>query len=403
MSVLGDIGGVLGGASGLFGSLNQMIGDTGVSDAYAKQRELMTWNNKFQSEENQKSRDFTKEMYDKQWSDYTDYNSYVSMVKRAEQAGVSPAALFQNGAPSSIGGLSPASVGHSASPSPSYADVVNPVNRQAETFHSISQGLQALSQATKTGFETSKIVPLMSAQIKNQLSQAGLNDIRQSSEDFELGLRKIYGKKLYDSELGKNYAQMLNSYNQAYLYAEEGKTQDSIRELNKADRLYKDALRDSTDKQVQFMDLQMSWFPREMRAKIRNLNSSASESEANAEQLSLFNKIYSDQRFKHSIISQAVTAGQQAIDANKMTKKQVEHMQYMIEQAAYANDMKEFKFWSDQIQSYMGAVGQAASAFYGAGALRELIKLRKAGISSTTLESGRNYYLDSDGLLFRRP
>lgn len=324
-----------------------------------------------------KSRDYTRQMYEKQWSDYTDFNSYASMVKRAEEAGVSPASLFQSGAPSSIGSLSPASVGHTASPSPSYADIVNPVNRQAETFHSISQGLQALSQASKLGFETTQIVPLMSAQIKNQLSAAGLNDIRQKSEDFELGLRQIYGKKLYDSEVGKNFAQMINSYNQAYLYAEQGNTQESIRELNKADRLYKDSLRISTDKQVEFMNLQMSWYPKEMRAKINNLNSSAAESAANAENTQIWNKIQSDQRYRHSIISQAVTAGQQAIDANKLTKNQVSHLNYMIEQAAYANDMKEFTYWSGQVQSYMQSIGQAASAFYGAGALRELIKMRQ--------------------------
>lgn len=407
METLGSVGGALSGASAFMGSLSQVFGSDDyqrqADQAYVRQREMMNQNNKFQAEENEKSRDFTRQMYDKQWSDYTDFNSYASMVKRAEQAGISPAALFQNGAPSSVGGISPASVGHSASPSPSYADIVNPVNRQAETFHSISQGLQALSQASKLGFETTKIVPLMSAQIRNQLSSAGLNDIRQKSEDFELGLRQIYGKKLYDSEVGKNFAQMINAYNQAYLYAEEGKTQESIRELNKADRLYKDSLRLSTDKQVEFMNLQMSWYPKEMRAKINNLNSSAAESSANAENMQIWNKIHSDQRFKHSIISQAVTAGQQAIDANKMTKKQVEQLNYLISQAAYADDMKEFTYWSSQVQGFVHSVGEAASAFYGAGALRELIKLRQAGSVGSSIESGRGYYLDNDGLLFRRP
>lgn len=405
LNAIGSIGGALQGASGFVGSLNQVIGgnDYDPLTAFYRQREMMRENNKFQSQENEKSRDFTRQMYAQQWSDYTDYNSYNAMVERAKEAGISPAALFQNGAPSSIGGISPGSVGHSASPSPSYADVVNPVNRQAETFHSISQGLQALSQASKLGLESTRIVPLMSAQIQGQLSQAGLNDIRRSSEEFELGLRKIYGSKLNDSELGKNYAQMIDSYAQAYLYAEQGKTQESVRELNKAERLYKDAKRESTDKQVQMMDLEMQWYPREMGAKIRMMNNQGEEAAANAEQQRIFNKIYSDQRYKHSIISQAVTAGQQAIDANKMTKKQVEHMNYMIEQAAYANDMKEFKFWSDQIQSYMQSIGQAASAFYGAGALRELIKLRKAGSLGSSIESGKGYYLDKDGLLFSRP
>lgn len=379
--VLGNVGGALSGASSFFGSLNQLLNLDDYyrqsQDAFNKQRQLMSENNQFQSIENQKSRDYQSVMYEKQFSDLVNYNSYASMVQRAKDAGISPAALFQNGAPSMLGGISPVSAGHSASPSPSYEGIVNPVNRQAESFHSISSGLKALGDLAKTGMETSQLVPLMSAQIKNQLSQSGLNDIRSMSEDFELGLRQIYGKKLYDSELGKNYSQMINAYNQAYLFAEEGKTQDSVRQLNLADRLYKDSLRLSTDKQVEFMGLQMSWYPKQMRAQIENLLSSASESSANADQTRLFNKIYSDKRFQHSIISQAVTAGQQAIDSNKMTKQQVQHLNYMIEQAAYANEMKEFSYWSSQIQSYMSSLGQAASAFYGAGALRELIKLRQ--------------------------
>lgn len=384
--VLGGIGSGLAGVSSISQTLGNMFSsrDGDVNSVYEKQKMLMDQNNKFQSEENQKSRDFTSEMYKKQWSDLTSWNDYKNVVSRALAAGISPSAIFSSGAPSQLGGVSPASVGHSASPSPSYGDIVNPVNRQAESFHSISSGLKSLVDLAKTGVETQQIGSLMKAQIQNQLSEAGFNDIRSKSADFELGLRQIYGKKLYDSELGKNAAQMVNAYAQAYLSAEEGNTQESVRELNKAERLYKDMLRGSTDKQIEMMNLQMQWYPKEMRARINNLNTEsyknaaqASEASASAEQTRLFNRIYSDKRYQHSIISQAVTAGQQAIDANKMTKQQVQHMNYMIEQAAYANDMKEFTYWSNQINGFVGTLGQAASQFYGAGALRELIKLRQ--------------------------
>lgn len=405
---MADFASILSGAGGLLsgiGSASQIFGNLfggndyyrQSQDAFNKQKQLMNLNNEFQSAENIKSRNFTKQMYEKQWQDYQDYNDYSAMVRRAVNAGVSPSALFQSGAPAQFGGLSPASVGHTASPSPSYEGIVNPVNRQAESFHSISSGLSALASATKMGAETSQIVPLMSAEIQNQLSQAGFNDIRSKSADFEFGLRQIYGKKLYDSELGLNFAKAVDLYSSSYLHAQEGKTQDSVRELNLANRLLKDTQRESTNKEIQMFDLQISWYPKEMSAKINNLNAQSEESKASAsnlsastEQTKLFNKIYSDKRYQHSIISQAVTAGQQAIDQNKLTRQQVQHMNYMIEQAAYANDLKEFTYWSNQIQGYVHSVGEAASSFYGAGALRELVKMRQMSRIPPTTVIGFN-------------
>lgn len=284
--ILGGIGSGLAGVSSISQTLGNLFNssDGDVNSVYEKQKMLMDQNNKFQSEENQKSRDFTSEMYKKQWSDLTSWNDYKNIVSRALDAGISPSAIFSSGAPSMLGGVSPASVGHSASPSPSYGDIVNPVNRQAESFHSISSGLKSLADLAKTGVETQQIGSLMKAQIKNQLSEAGFNEIQAKSADFELGLRQIYGKKLYDSELGKNASQMVNAYAQAYLFAEQGNTQESVRELNKAERLYKDMLRDSTDKQIEMMNLQMQWYPKEMRAKIDNLNSSTEENRASAQE-----------------------------------------------------------------------------------------------------------------------
>lgn len=403
LSVLGSAGGVLSGIGSFAQGFSNLFGGDDyyrqAQDAFNKQKDLMKFNNEFQSSENVKSREFTEKMYKKQWQDYMDYNDYSAMVSRALNAGISPSALFQSGAPAQFGGLSPASVGHSASPSPSYEGIVNPVDRRAESFHSISSGLNALANASKLGVETTRLVPLLNAQIKNQLSESGLKDIQAKSADFEFGLRQIYGKKLYDSELGKNASQMVNAFAQAYLFAEEGNTQESVRELNKAERLYKDILRDSTNKQIEQMNLQIQWYPKEMRARINNLNTEsqknvaqASEASASAEQTRLFNKIYSDKRYQHSIISQAVTAGQQAIDANKMTKQQVQHMNYMIEQAAYANDMKEFTYWSNQINGFVNTLGQAASQFYGAGALRELIKLRQLGQQPAPSSPPLEYY-----------
>lgn len=394
---IGNVAGIAGGVSSVFGSLGNFFGSNDddyyrkAQDAFNKQRQLMSENNAYQSSENEKGREFQRQMYEKEFSDVTNWNDYKNMVKRAQDAGISPSALFQSGAPAQFGGLSAPSTSHSAIPSPSYEGVVNPVDRQAESFHSVASGLQALAQAQKAGVETTQVAPLMSAQIKNQLSEAGLNSVRASSEDFEFGLRKIYGKKLYDSELGRNYAQMINDYSQAYLYAEQGNTQESVRLLNRAERLYKDALRDSTNKQIEMVNMQLAWYPQEMKAKINNYNASSEESRASAQnytasavQTKIFNKFYSDRRYAHSFITQVVEQGRQAVKQTDISEAQVKQLNYMVEQAAFSNDMKEFTYWSNQVTNFVGTLGQAASQFYGAGALRELMHIRQGAQQSPT-------------------
>lgn len=320
LSVLGSAGGVLSGIGSFAQGFSNLFGGDDyyrqAQDAFNKQKDLMKFNNEFQGSENVKSREFTEKMYKKQWQDYMDYNDYSAMVRRALDAGISPSALFQSGAPAQFGGLSPASVGHTASPSPSYEGIVNPVDRRAESFHSISSGLNALASASKLGVETSRLVPLMNAQIKNQLSESGLKDIQAKSADFEFGLRQIYGKKLYDSELGKNAAQMVNAYAQSYLFAEEGNTQESIRELNKAERLYKDILRDSTDKQIEQMNLQIQWYPKEMRARINNLNTESQKNVAQASEANASAGLkYSETRFQDMVNDIKASSKDDELDA----------------------------------------------------------------------------------------
>lgn len=390
MAVSFDLGSFIPGAFNSVLGLFSQESQSGLQNmSIQAQKNMMKENNAFQSSENEKARNFTKQMYEQQLADTQSWNDFSSIVQRAMKAGISPSAIFGSGAPQQLGGIMPPTVGHSAVPSGSYGDVINPPNRSAEAFSSIASALASLSQAAKTGVETGHLGSLMSAQMKNYLSQASLNDVRSSSEQFELSLRKIYGSKLYDSELGKNYSQMVNAYHQAMLFAEQGKTEESKRELNLAERLYKDSLRASTDAQAEKTRLETSWYPAYMRAYIGNLNASSEESRASAaehnasaEQVQIFNKIYSDKRYAHSLITEAVERGRQAVGQTKITKSQAEQMTYMVEQAAYANDMKEFTFWSNQINQFVGTLGDAATSIYGAGALKALTQLRQGQLQS---------------------
>lgn len=324
-------------------NLFDSVTGTSAKRTKAAQEDLMRQNQEFQSGENEKSRAFARDFWNEQFDKTANYNSFSSVVRRALDAGINPSALFQNGAPSQFQPSTASASYGQASPSPSYGDVVNPVNRGAEAFSSVAQGLRAISEAKKLGVESSKVGALMDAQTKDLLSQAGLNDVRQKSEDFELGLRRIYGNKLYDSELGRNYAQMVNYYANSYLAAEEGNTQESVRQLNMAKRLYNDALRRSTDKQIEFVNMQLSWFPREMEAKIRNYTSQANlfDSEKTLADMRSDNvKFWNDlnKQERASLASDIRQRTNNAIKEGKILDSQVKQVEQLTRQLELEND-----------------------------------------------------------------
>lgn len=335
MAVNFDLGSFIPGAlNSVFGLFSQESQSGLQNMSIQAQKNMMKENNAFQSSENEKARNFTKQMYEQQLQDTQSWNDYSSIVQRAMKAGISPSAIFGSGAPQHLGGIMPPSVAHSAVPSGSYGDVINPPNRSAEAFSSIASALASLSQAAKTGVETGRLGSLMSAQMKNYLSQSNLNDVRSSSEQFELSLRKIYGSKLYDSELGKNYSQMVNAYHQAMLFAEQGKTEDSKRQLNLAERLYKDSLRQSTVAQAEKLRLETSWYPAYMRSYIGNLNASSEESRASAAYH------YSSARF----------ADAQAFEKELSNEISKATQPYDIDNAIYNADVIQFMQQSSQKQ-----------------------------------------------------
>lgn len=383
-SVLSGIGSLLGGVSSLGSLFGSDDTDYQRHESWWYQNKLQESNNAFQSSENAKARAWQKDMFDYEFAKTADFNSYKNMVSRALEAGISPSTLFGNGSPALMGGMSAPATSHSASPSPSYGDIVNPVNRRvessrmlADSFGSVASGLSALAQATKTGVETGHIGSLMSAQMKNQLSQAGFNDIQTSSQDFELGLRKIFGKQLYSSEVGRNFAQMTNSFAQAYLAAEEGNTQESVRELNKAKRLYNDALRSCTDRQREQIELEMSWFPREMQAKIDNLRASAEESRAVAQNQLTQADLNRVQKSIAELTKVDVVEGVRLQTENlskegKILDSQVEAARAAAEQAKYAESHKEWIFWKDYITDIISTGISAVTSYKSMRAFQTL-------------------------------
>lgn len=359
-------------------------------------------NRDWQTVEAEKARQFSAEQLQKQM----DYNSPVYQANELRKAGLNPVIGMSNG--SAVASVS----GGSSAPVASPVQGVSPIQGQPvdlgipQAVQSMGAFLKSIADAKKTGVETDYLEQTFYDAVAKFHSEQTLRTLEVASKEMDNYIKH----RVKDARIEQAWQELEEVGTRVLMNQASAHETYSRADLDKALERMNDALARYHGENSVYLKLHVDNFVRDFDSMLRlrdseiaKNRSSAKESSSNAEHLDIWNKIHSDKRFQHSIISQAVTAGQQAIDANKMTKQQVQHMNYMIEQAAYANDMKEFTYWSGQIQSYMQSVGQAASAFYGAGALRELIKLRKAGITSNPIESGRGYYLDNDGLLFKRP
>lgn len=302
---------------------------------------------------------YAKELMDYQWSKYQSPEAQVAAMTRA---GLNPAVMFGSGGKGAFAAPS------SSMPSSSPIQVPNVFD-----ISSTAAFIKSVADAKKAGMDTK----LSEQEIKNKEVERQLNE-------FNLDLQKQFGKSFKSVELEKAYKDLLLSVDSHDLRVQEKALNDWRIVTEKAVSSIKESEREIALQRLANNPTAISLENELMKEKAKTekaqqgaFYSQSKVSNASAEQIELFNKIYSDSRYKHSLITQAVEAGRSAVEQRKLTKSQAEHMSYMVEQAAYSTDMQEFTYWSNQIQGFVHSVGEAASSFYGAGALRELIKVRQ--------------------------
>ena len=69
-----------------------------------------------------------------------------------------------------------------------------------------------------------------------------------------------------------------------------------------------------------------------------------------------------DPKARESLLKEIRVAGDAAVARKQLTKNQAAEMYHYAQQAAYADDMKKFTYWSDQVQGYLGIVLGAGGA-----------------------------------------
>lgn len=306
-----------------------------------------------------KQMDLQKDLMQYQWNNF---QSPTAQVKELAKAGINPAVAFGNGAPSmgsfnQAPALSPPSFGIGTT-----------------SLTELAYYMKSLADAKKAGVDTK----VGEEEVKNK-------QIERQVMEFNLDIQKAFGKEFKSVELAQAYRNLLllsdthdlNELDKAIrTYKQEAEKAISTQEGYKAEMLRQ---RMENNPVVIRLENELLEEKSKTERSQQSVNyASAKNQSSQADQNEIFNKIYSDKRYGHSLITQAVEAGRQAVEQSRISKSQAEHMNYLVEQAAFANDMKEFTYWSEQIQGFVHSIGEAASSFYGAGALRELINLRQA-------------------------
>lgn len=387
--------GILGGT----GVLNSLLGYASSqqisSQHIAAQKQENQLNRDWQTLEAEKARAWSSQMTDKQNA----WNSPQNQVKMLQQANINPAVAFGSGS----GTVSAASV--PTGEMPQSVQGLTPVPGQPFDLRlgELGQLMKNLGEAKKLGIDTKYAEASFDLNLESLLQEVNARTLSNAGLKLDNTLKKFKlphdVKIAYEAAKKASYDALVSQQTVGYVknQSELAKTQAN---LNKA-------LEQLNSDQSQLLKLdianynsKLNSFLKLQSAQASEANAKAVEAAAQAQQTKLFNKVYGDKRFQHSLISQAVSASQTAIEQGKLTKRQADQMKYLVEQAAYATSMQEFTYWSDQVNKFVSTVGQAASQFYGAGALRELIKLRGA-MSDKTFDpnAGRGYQMENGHLV----
>lgn len=370
-----------------------------------QQREENELNRQFQAEQLKNQQDWNRE----QWNLENEYNSPENQMKLLRAAGINPAAYLANeqglasaaAAPVSMGAPSvgsSGSVGTSVTPSMP-VQVQNP-------FAGFAESMRSFAEAKKAGVESERLDKLMDSELDKLISEKNLNEIGAQIRSIErdiLSSTKDTRVKQAVADYEKTLRDVLLSDSQADLVQLKSVTEQLQHMLLSRDIDMKDVDLESMKTRLKYLESDIKATIDEKRASAQESRAKADEASASAEQTKIFNRLYNDARFRHSFMSQVVDDARQKQKQLKMTDKQIEQLNYLCDKLAYETDMQAITYWSDRIFKLIDSVGSAASQFYGAGALRELMNMRGM-MSKPQLHSGAPYALDPEsGILFKKP
>ena len=337
-------------------------------------RENMELGWKYQRDLQQQSSELQYENWLKQFNAQNAYNSPSSEVARMLAAGINPF-VSNNGSTVTAGSSSmPAAASAPSSSSPSIASAPS----LAGSFSEFSQGIKDISQAIGQNIHNSKAKAILDAELDKLLKDNANKDL----ENVIRGIEIDFLPKIKDAELRNilkdtdlKIAKVFNTNSDTALT-------DAKYDIEKARSVLMEKEGRLKEGQISELNIYLNKLDTLLQSQIDKNRASASSdtanaalASANAEQVRFYNDVLHSVGVKESLVREANERGRQAVNNNEISERQARQLDYLVEQAAYANDMKEFTYWSGQVQSFIGTLGNVASSFYAPGMLGKMLKI----------------------------
>lgn len=343
------------------------------------QQGMLNQQNAFQTQLQSQQQRYNIESMNKQ----AQFNSPVYQRQQLEQAHLNPQVYFGSQSSftgsSAVSGGSPSAQGAPSGSMPGSVGGLSPVGYQPPNLQ-LGQILKDIAEARKSMSETKTNDLMRDPMYKEVMSKVKNQELVnrfQELSNFVFNETKNAKVQHAFVELAKAEKDCVLADDQHKLNAAEQRYKEAQTSLARASEALQgtEALLFGLKCDTFYKDFESELAVR--RSEITRNQAQASESTATAEQTRIFSKLYSDKRYQHSLVTEAVERGRQAVEQTKISKSQAEQMTYLVQQAAYANDMKEFTYWSNQVSNFVGTLGDAATSIYGAGALKALTQIRQ--------------------------
>lgn len=161
-------------------------------------------NQAFQSQENQKNREWQSAEWQRQFDLVNAYNDPKALVERLKSANLNPSTLLSGSAGAQTGHStalpSAPSGGVSATPSPDYSGVIT---SGFQSMQQIANSIKMLTEAKKTAKETPYIGALLDSQIKENLARFENEQAKADYQKLQTQFEQIFGAEKRSKELAK--------------------------------------------------------------------------------------------------------------------------------------------------------------------------------------------------------
>lgn len=348
------------------------VGAAGINAlAAAKQRE-------WQSEENQKDRDYQSSEWTRQFNMTNEYNDPSKQVQRLAAAGISPAAAL--GGPSGAVGQSSASPSTPAGAHTSVMSSWSPGSDIANIFETFGRALSAyekLPADAKQDEYVSGMIRKLSMESDNQMWQAKLNQ-------YQSELLSKFGSRAEESKI-QNVVQntALAKANADKSLAEKDYF-GALEAVSWAEKYLTEEKVFKTSAERRLLDMDLKFYRAKVQSEI-NKNAAISYNQyMQGKGQDFLNKINDAKKSQLDIIAQSEI--DRLTSESKTSTENARMAKWLADKAEKETDLYTIRAYVEMIHMLVGDAIDGAAQFTRLGMLKELSETKKAEIDAKQKE-----------------